>query len=325
MIGCAMRRLLLLLFAITQIGAAPAPADSAPAPRAPVIAPGEEPLFVPLVAVIANPERYDGKLVTVEGFLNLEFEGNAIYLSRSDFEASLTGNSVWVEGPKPEESAARRALRGHYVFLTGRYNATMNGHMGLHTGTFEDVSSIWVAWSRVQAHASIFRPYQDLPWPGLIVALLVLCGMAAVALRLRAVRNRESAPLAAIAAVLAALGAVTAFSIVRLWAGGNFTYGALEGRYFSDAWPTAVELLVGLLCLPASWYFLARREYQLCMLCAVGQLVVPAAIEARGFYLFDVPVSIRSAQVNRYDWRRADPLLPVRPAGDPHRINPPAS
>lgn len=57
-----------------------------------------------LVKLIANPEVYNGKTVQIIGYLNLEFEGNAVYLHREDYENGLTGNGFWVgfSGPIKE-------------------------------------------------------------------------------------------------------------------------------------------------------------------------------------------------------------------------------
>ena len=37
-----------------------------------------------LIELIARPELYDGKRVRVIGFVNLQFEGNGLYVSRGD-------------------------------------------------------------------------------------------------------------------------------------------------------------------------------------------------------------------------------------------------
>ena len=40
---------------------------------------------VSILQLIVTPERYDTKKVQVEGFLHLEFEGNALYLSENHY------------------------------------------------------------------------------------------------------------------------------------------------------------------------------------------------------------------------------------------------
>jgi hypothetical protein len=42
-----------------------------------------------IIELIANPLKYNNQRVRIIGFLNLEFEGNAIYLHREDFEHSI--------------------------------------------------------------------------------------------------------------------------------------------------------------------------------------------------------------------------------------------
>jgi hypothetical protein len=49
---------------------------------------------VSLVQLIANPSVYQGKLVRVIGFCQLEFEGDALFLHREDFEQGLTKNAL---------------------------------------------------------------------------------------------------------------------------------------------------------------------------------------------------------------------------------------
>src|SRR3984885_10517237 len=56
-----------------------------------------EPLGVTLVQLIANPEKFDGKLIRVIGFLRLAHEGNVLYLHREDYENAILGNGIWVD------------------------------------------------------------------------------------------------------------------------------------------------------------------------------------------------------------------------------------
>jgi hypothetical protein len=65
---------------------------------APLIA--QEPTDVTLVQLIANPEKFDGRLIRVIGFLRLEFEGDVLYLHREDFEKQLTENGLWLNAGK---------------------------------------------------------------------------------------------------------------------------------------------------------------------------------------------------------------------------------
>lgn len=56
-----------------------------------------EPTNVSMVQLIANPEKFDGKLIRIIGFLRLEFEGDALYLHREDYENGIMGDAIWVD------------------------------------------------------------------------------------------------------------------------------------------------------------------------------------------------------------------------------------
>lgn len=312
-----MRRLpILLLLTLMHVGVARA--DVFPSPPAP--------LRVPMAAVLANPERYDGQVVEVSGFLNLEFEGDALYQGRADFDAMLTGNALWVDGPKFQEPAARRALRRHFVSVTGRFNAGRHGHGGLFAGQLDDVSMAQVQLSRRQVEASMFHFYKPLPWPLAIIVLLPADLLLAAML---AIRHRRSPgrPGAAWTVAAFALAATTAaFTLLRL-SDLPWTFDGMMEAGFPAAriWPQILECGVGVVALLASLIFALRRNLQLCLLFAAAQLIIPAVIEARGFLIFEAPPSIYSAEEHSYEWRRPDPPIAVRPSGDPHRIDPPAT
>ena len=57
-----------------------------------------EPLDVSMIQLIARPIDFDGEYVRVIGFYRHEFEGNALYLHREDYEQGLTSNGVWMNG-----------------------------------------------------------------------------------------------------------------------------------------------------------------------------------------------------------------------------------
>lgn len=312
MIGCVMRRLLLLLLlAISQIGAAPASA----------VAPVERPIAVPLVALLANPERFDGKLVAVEGFLNLEFEGDAIYSSRSDFDAMLLGNAIWVDGPKFEEPAARRALSGRHVDLTGRFDADMHGHFGMFAGGFV-ASDIQVRLTRDQIRATMVPVYGNLPWPLMILVLLPSSAALAIALAIQSRRStvRPGALLTGSALLIA--GAIGVFSICRLWDFPLMIPSLVKVGYGWMAPPLLVEFVIGAAALVASGLFAFRRNLLLCVVFASAQLIVPAIIEARAFRILEVPFSIYSAKDQNYRWKRTGPPPPEGRVSGPDWIDP---
>ena len=95
---------------------------------------------VSMVQLIATPEKFDGKFVRVIGFLNLEFEGDALYLHREDLVQSLD-NCVWVHRTDVMERD-RKKLNRHYVMIEGNFDAQDHGHMGMFGGAIKDITRI---------------------------------------------------------------------------------------------------------------------------------------------------------------------------------------
>ena len=86
-----------------------------------------EPDDVTLVRLIANPEKFDGKLIRVIGFLRLEFEGNVLYLHREDYDHAILGNGIWVD-VTPEMMKQNESLNLSYVLLEGIFSSSDKGH-----------------------------------------------------------------------------------------------------------------------------------------------------------------------------------------------------
>lgn len=95
---------------------------------------------VSLIQMLATPERFDGRHVRVVGFVHIEFEGNAVYLHREDFEAGLLRNAIWVDF-RPGALSAARPINDRYVLLEGIFDAQHHGHMGMFGGALRDISS----------------------------------------------------------------------------------------------------------------------------------------------------------------------------------------
>ena len=98
----------------------------------------QQPLDVSLVALIAQPDLYHGHHVRVKGFYRNEFEGTGIYLHREDYEQGLAKNGLWVHRSSAEHDLS-------YVLIEGRFDAEMTGHLGLWSGSIDDVTRM-IPW-----------------------------------------------------------------------------------------------------------------------------------------------------------------------------------
>ncbi len=95
-----------------------------------------------LIEVIANAQEYDGKAIRVVGFLNLEFESKALYLSRDDAQHSVTKNALWVELEKWTEY---KKFNKHYVLIEGIFDANNKGHLQLYSGSLTHIKRL-ILW-----------------------------------------------------------------------------------------------------------------------------------------------------------------------------------
>ena len=98
-----------------------------------------DPLDVSLIQLISSPDKFDGKLVRVEGFLRLEFEGEALYLHQEDDEQMLTKNAIWIDA-SPDMMKKRDSVNKKYVLLEGTFDAKNHGHMALFSGSLHAIT-----------------------------------------------------------------------------------------------------------------------------------------------------------------------------------------
>lgn len=98
---------------------------------------------VSLIRLIANPEMFDKRLIRVEGYLNIEFEGNALYLHREDYDLGITENSIWVDIAKKDiVSPFFQNCNKKYVLIEGVFDAKNKGHKGVFNGSITQITRL---------------------------------------------------------------------------------------------------------------------------------------------------------------------------------------
>jgi hypothetical protein len=93
-----------------------------------------------LLQVLAHPEKYDGKRLQLIGYLHLQFEGNALWLHKEDYDHAIIGNMVSIE-VQGEIRKREKELNDEYVMVIGTFDAKDLGHMGLCSGTLKNITS----------------------------------------------------------------------------------------------------------------------------------------------------------------------------------------
>jgi hypothetical protein len=109
---------------------------------------------VSIYHLIANPEKYHNRLVTVEGFLHVKPEDSAIYASKDDADYLIGMNALWVqysseelkiETSKPSLKLSPASLEyfdGRYVAIQGVFDMKSCGHMAAFAGEIKSVTSL---------------------------------------------------------------------------------------------------------------------------------------------------------------------------------------
>jgi len=92
-----------------------------------------EPVDVSLIQLIANPTQFHQKHVRVIAFLNIEFEGDALYLHKQDYLHRISNNAVWID--LPEKIPNKAAINQKYVIVEAVFRADRHGHMGMFSGS----------------------------------------------------------------------------------------------------------------------------------------------------------------------------------------------
>ncbi|MFD2571562.1 hypothetical protein ACFSUS_13035 [Spirosoma soli] len=88
---------------------------------------------VSLIQLVVTPEKYHGKVVQLKGYINFEFEGNAIYFHQEDYTHSLTRNGLWVDIPQKYEAVLKQYSK-RYVIIIGTFDMDLKGHGELFSG-----------------------------------------------------------------------------------------------------------------------------------------------------------------------------------------------
>ncbi len=90
-----------------------------------------------IVQILAHPDRYHGRTVLVQGYLRVEFEGTAIYLSKEDADYGMTCNAFSVVLSKKSAKYDRK-----HVLLEGRFDKNCRGHYGMFQGTIDHITRV---------------------------------------------------------------------------------------------------------------------------------------------------------------------------------------
>ena len=91
-----------------------------------------------MVALLATPQKFDGKLIRVIGVLGIQPESNALYLHEEDYDYGLTKNSFSLRLTEEQEKKFR-VLNKKHVIVEGKFSANGPEAMDMTSGAIFDV------------------------------------------------------------------------------------------------------------------------------------------------------------------------------------------
>lgn len=100
-----------------------------------------EPTSVGMVALLAAPQKYNGRVVRTWGFLNLRADDNAIFLHKEDCEIPLLKNSFRLDLTE-DQQAQFKNLNQTYVMVEGTLHSAGPDGPALNSGTFVHITLV---------------------------------------------------------------------------------------------------------------------------------------------------------------------------------------
>ena len=107
----------------------------------------ERPEVVSMIQLIANPDKYHGKTVGINGYLRNVFEHSSIYYTKELSDRRSTKDALWVRYHKdckmnPHTEDGLEYFDKKWVLLVGQFRKDEFGHMGANSGAIVNVTII---------------------------------------------------------------------------------------------------------------------------------------------------------------------------------------
>lgn len=179
--------LAIILLSAMQIGATSVPREVQ------IVRPEEklEATTISIVAILANPDKFDGKILSTAGYLTLDHEGTALYLDKESSIASIHSNAIWIEFQRRFSPDERQELGERYVTVTGILRANKHGYGNSFSGTLEIT-----ILPRAIRTSDDYRAYLDREkisawrqWTPMAATILVLLALCLFLIRRRMLRR----------------------------------------------------------------------------------------------------------------------------------------
>jgi hypothetical protein len=103
----------------------------------------EENTNVSLIKLLATPEKFHAQNIQVVGYLSLDFEGNAIYLHKEDYDHNMDANGFCIQfSDQIKKNKKLASYDGKYVIIIGTFDMYARGHMGGFSGCLKNICRV---------------------------------------------------------------------------------------------------------------------------------------------------------------------------------------
>lgn len=103
------------------------------------------PVKIGMVALLAAPQKYDGKVIQTWGFLYLRYENDSVWLHKEDLQEFLWKDSFALELTQKQRQQFK-SLNRSYVMVQGMLHSKGPAGEELESGTISDITMVH-GWS----------------------------------------------------------------------------------------------------------------------------------------------------------------------------------
>lgn len=102
----------------------------------------EKPIKVSLRKLYNNPDKYNGKVISVTGFMIIEFERTAIYDIKNRNRKNKTNLKYWLIMSKKDIHKLEEECTHKYTTVIGQFNKNIKGHFESFNGSITNIRNI---------------------------------------------------------------------------------------------------------------------------------------------------------------------------------------
>jgi len=97
-----------------------------------------------IINLIATPENYHGQKVYIDGYIAIDNDDLAIYLSKHDYDFFITKNAIWliIEKEKLVKMLSNDTIGNGYYSIEGEFDMNNLGHKSLFSGSIYNITRI---------------------------------------------------------------------------------------------------------------------------------------------------------------------------------------